>query len=199
MAKKYTLYAEKDRITGLEIDGTQYRRPKDIPDERDRARMVALLQGWEDADLYTPDAGGDRLTRIITWVFLAVTALMLTIFTFSASLALRATLREELAPGRVVKMTERQGQNGQVFFYPVVEFELPDGSRHTVQLAQGSWPAAHNPGEQVTIAYNPQQPDEARILSDVSGLGRWTVAIITGALAAAFLIATLFAHWMSKQ
>ena len=42
--------------------------------------------------------------------------------------------------------------------YPVVAFTLPDGSRQTVQIAEGSRPPAYKQDESVTIAYDPEQP-----------------------------------------
>lgn len=87
----------------------------------------------------------------------------------------------------------------QLFYYPMVAFNLPDGRRRTVQIAEGSWPPAYEVGQAVTVAYNPDQPRNARIQSLGGTIGLWTVSIITGVLGVAFALATLLARWILKQ
>lgn len=64
-------------------------------------------------------------------------------------LAYRTIANEQSAPSEVVEMTrrtnaddssDRQEEYTQEYFYPVVEFGLPDGRQKTVQLNEGSWP-----------------------------------------------------------
>jgi hypothetical protein len=105
---------------------------------------------------------------------------------------------EQMAAGRVVDLILRSDARGNAFYYPVVEFDLPDEGRQTVQMTVGNWPAAYEIGQEVTVAYNPQQLSSARIKSASSTLGAWTVSIIAGVLGLAFLAATLFARWVMK-
>ena len=198
MPKKYSLYIEKNRITGLEIDGTRYRELEQISDPQERAGMAALVAGWEDRDLYSAGQSGPGFSLMIPLLFLGVAVLMLAIFAFSALRAIQAGAREVQAAGRVIEMVERPDQNGRAFYYPLVQFTLPGGSVQITQVSEGSWPPAYQVGERVTVAYDPQQPDEARILSVNSSLGRWTLALISGILAAAFLAAAGFSYWVVR-
>jgi hypothetical protein len=44
-----------------------------------------------------------------------------------------------------------------------VEFPLKDGTKKTVEMAQGNWPKAYDEGEKVTVRYDPQKPLKARL------------------------------------
>jgi hypothetical protein len=93
----------------------------------------------------------------------------------------------------VVELVARQDQTGQVFYFPVVEFYLPNESRQTVQLSEGSSSPKHTQDERVIILYDPEQPSRsARIQSVGSSLLMWIVPIITGVVGAVFLAAALF-------
>jgi len=76
---------------------------------------------------------------------------------------------------------------------------LPDGTRKTVQLAEGSWPPAYEIGEKVTILYDPEKPINARIQSSSSNILRWLVPGITGTLGVAFLLAAVIVGWFFKS
>jgi hypothetical protein len=133
------------------------------------------------------------IPRTIIAVFLAVAVLMLAITAISAAKTGLTLAKEAVAPGSVVDLVVRTDQNGDDLFYPVVAFTLPDGSRQTVELA-GSRPPAYKQDESVTIAYDPDQPANARIKSFASAASMWILPLITGILGAAFLAATLFAY-----
>lgn len=99
----------------------------------------------------------------------------------------------------MVDLVVRKEQDGNEFYYPVVEFYLPDDSLQTVQLTDGSWPAAFRKGEAVTVAYDPAQPRNARVKSAAGETGIWILPAITGFLGVAFLGATLLpAGFLSK-
>ncbi len=136
--------------------------------------------------------------RIILSVFLAVAVLMLAISAVSAINTGLALSREKSAPGHVIDLVARRDETGKEFYYPVVEFYLPDGSFTLVQISEGSWPPAYEKGQSVTILYDPDQPLHAWIQSASSSALMWILSIITGVLGVAFLIATLFAFWMLK-
>jgi hypothetical protein len=131
--------------------------------------------------------------KIIIAVFLAVAVLMLTIAAISAARIGLVLAKEATAPGSIVDLVVRTDQSGSEFYYPVVAFTLPDGSRQTVELA-GSRPPAYKQDESVTIEYDPEHPLNARIQSFASTASMWILPLITGILGAACLAATLFAR-----
>jgi hypothetical protein len=134
------------------------------------------------------------IPRTIVAVFLAVAILMLAIATISAARSGLALAKEATAPGSVIDLDVRTDQTGREFYYPVVAFTLPDGSRQTIQISEGSRPPAHKQDESVTIAYDPEHPLNARIWSFSNTASMWILPLITGILGAAFLAATLFAR-----
>lgn len=195
MKKKYTVHWDDDQVASVEIDGVRYENPHDIPDERDRARVKRLLAGAPKPEAPRA-AGGPSAFKYIFLVFPAVAVLMLVIAVLTGVATARAQAREESAPGVVVDVVARQASNGQEYYYPVVEFALPDAGVRTVQLGEGSWPPAYEGGEHVTVLYNPERPLEARIKSAGGTLTLWTWTIVTGILAVAFGLASLFVRWI---
>jgi len=134
------------------------------------------------------------IPKAIIAVFLAVAMLMLAITAISAARSGLALANEAVASGSVVDLVVWTDQTGNELFYPVVAFTLPDGSRRTVQISEGSRPPAYKQDESVTIAYDPGQPGNVRISSFSNTASMWIVPLITGILGAAFLAATLFAR-----
>ena len=198
MAKKYSINVENDEVISVEVDGVQYDNPAQISDPDDRAKILLLMSTTSDMDLSVAASEPFVLPKIILPVFLGIAVLMLVIAAVSGLNTARALSREKSVPGHVVDLVVRKDSAGKEFYYPVVEFYLPDESRQTVQLSEGNWPAAYSKGEPVIVAYDPEQPLQARINSISSTASQWTLSIITGVLAMAFVIATLFARWILK-
>lgn len=198
MTKKYSINVKDDQVVAVEVDGIKYKSYDLIPDPDDRARMMLIAESFSDMDFSVQDGKPSQLQKIIIPIFLAVTVLMLVITAISAVYTVRAIAKEESARGIVVDLKARKDESGQEFYYPVVEFLLPDQSRQTLEVSEGSWPPAYKNGDWVTVAYDPQQPLNARIKSTSSTLGMWTLPIITGVLGGAFFIATVFAYWLLK-
>jgi hypothetical protein len=163
-------------------------RPRDLFDDKEFDEETNRLQ-HETAGM----------PRIIVAVFLAVALIMLGVAAVAAAGAARTLSRERSAPGWVVELLTRRDTNGQVFYYPVVEFYALDESRQTVQLPEGSTPPAYIEGQEVVVRYDPDRPSSARIESSASALGMWIVPIITGVIGLAFGTATAFAIWMLKD
>jgi hypothetical protein len=205
MAKKYSIIVEKDKVIAVEVNGARYETVDEIPDDEDRGKMMFLVSNFEDlSDFSDMESGAPghmpaTMSKIILLVFLVVTLLMLAIAVVSAVSTSRVLAREETAPGKVVDVVGRIDSQGKEFYYPVVEFYLPNAGRRAVEISEGSRPAAYDAGDIVTVAYDPEQPGDARIKSTASAIGQWVITIITGALGLAFLIATLFAGWMLRQ
>ncbi|MCF6472773.1 DUF3592 domain-containing protein [Nonomuraea sp. MG754425] len=78
----------------------------------------------------------------------------------------------ERTDGTVVAMTERttttraaDGRNrSSTAWYPTVEFTV-DGRRHSFQGSTGSNPPSYAEGDGVSVAYDPDDPSDARIAS----------------------------------
>jgi hypothetical protein len=131
--------------------------------------------------------------NIIVAIFLAVALLMFAIGAISAINSRRTLAKERTAPGSVVELAIRQATDGTLSYRPVVVFALPDGAQRTLQLAEESTAPAYEVDESVTIAYDPERPDHARIKTSASTAAMWILPLIMGILGAAFLIAALFA------
>ena len=136
------------------------------------------------------------MPRLFYGIFLGVAVLMLVIATITSINTARMLARETSTQGYVTALVTRTDVDGDLFYYPVVRFVLPDGSRQTVQATEGSWPPAYQVDESVTVLYDPEHPDQARIDSFAGALSLWIVPLVTGILGVAFLLATLLAHRM---
>jgi hypothetical protein len=205
MAKKYAVNIENDRVVSTEIDGVIYQNLDQIQNKQDRARMrrmVANIFHKANAALSNKKEAADTgpdVSKIVFMVFVGVSALMFVIAILSAVMVVRMISNEQSASGNVVDMVQRKDSEGNVYYYPVVEIPIPDEKPLEILLTTGSWPPAYVIGQPVTVAYDPNQPRNARIRSFEGDLGMWTVTIITGLLGLAFSVATGFAYWMSKQ
>jgi hypothetical protein len=140
------------------------------------------------------DSKQSVIPKLIVAVFLGVAVLMLAIAAISAVSSGRALAKERTAPGSVVDLAIRQATGGTLYYRPVVAFDLPDGAHRTLRLAEESTDPAYQVDESVTIAYDPEQPDNARIKTSASTAAMWILPLIMGILSAAFLGAALFAR-----
>lgn len=209
--KKYSINWEDDIPVSFEVDGVTYESLEDVPDEKDRVKLEAMMDSAEDAEF---DAEFDTeftktqkeleqisqfpFEKIVLSVFTGVAVLMLLIAGIASFNNVRKIDREESAPGRVVDMTRRleydEEDRDRVIgetYYPVVEFTANDGKRRSVQLSEGSWPPAYEIGDEVTVLYEPESPLDARIKSFGSSAGMWVLPVITGILGIAFLVAVI--------
>jgi len=151
-----------------------------------------------ESDIQELERVSAQMPRLIVAIFMGIAMLSLGIAVVLTVGAARSRAREVRVPGYVVDMTVRRDQQGQELYYPVVTFTLPDGTRKTVQLAEGSWPQPYQVDEDVIVAYDPQRPLKVRIASDGSGWLVWIGPLITGAVGLAFLGATFFTRWFLK-
>ncbi len=204
MAKKYSLNTENDEVISVEVDGVQYDSPDEIPDAEDRARIEMLIskskdEGFDEAfdkefeeEFRQLESQSSRFPAVIAGIFLTIAILMLAIAGVSGVNAGLALSREKSASGRVVDVVARSYQAtdqqvSQEYFYPVVEFYLPDESLQRVQLSEGSWPAAYEVGDSVSILYDPERPRQARIKSASSTILLWILPGVTGIVGVVFL------------
>ncbi len=126
-------------------------------------------------------------------LFLGIALLMAAIAIVTGILAVRMPASDVEARGVVIEIVERVDDEGNALYYPVVNFPLPDGSRHVVETGDGSSPPAYKIDDTVTVTYDPAHPERAHIASPADALTRWIWPFVTGILSAAFLAAALLA------
>jgi hypothetical protein len=131
------------------------------------------------------------------WLFLGIALIMLAIALLTGFQITRSMAGETQAPGFVTGMVSRSDANGNEFFYPIVAFTLPDGSRKIVQTGVGSWPPAYAVDDAVTVVFDPERPSTARIATPAGALAQWIWTLVTGILAVAFFLAAWLAWWVA--
>lgn len=205
--KKYSINWEDDVAVSFEVNGVEYTSLEDVPDEKDRLKLESMMDSADDAefdaefkkmDEDVQQTGNGSPEKIILSVFTGIAVLMLLIAGIASVNNILKINREESALGIVVDMTERLRYDeedrdrviGEAYF-PVVEFMAKDGRRRQVQLSEGSFPAAYEVGEEVTVLYEPEHPLDARIKSGGSTALMWILPGITGILGLAFLGAVI--------
>ena len=203
MAKKYSINWEDDQVVSYEVDGIAYASLEDVPNEKDRSKLEAMMEASFDEldrefnEKFDKEFNAQRLDtkpaeKIITRVFFGVAALMLCIAAVSTYFNLQKALREESAPGIVAEVIERreyvseQDRVYETYYYPVVRFAASDGKTREVQLSEGSARPTYEAGEEVTVLYDPEHPLDARIQSFDSNLLAWILPGITGFLGITF-------------
>lgn len=208
MAKKqYSILWQDELPVSFEVDGVTYHSLDDVPDEKDRRKLEAMMESSEEAEFdaefekmsrEVQEVKGADVEKIILSIFTGVAALLLLIAGIASVNNVMKVSREKSAPGVVVDMTRRleydSSGNDRVIgetYHPVVEFRANDGKRRSVQLSEGSWPPAYEIGDEVTVLYDPQRPLEARIKSFGGSALMWILPGITGILGAAFLGAVI--------
>lgn len=207
-SKKYSINWENDEPVSFELDGVVYTSLDQIPDEADREKLTAMLDGSLDQqfekelrdfdeefkkDWEAHKKSSLKAEKLILGAFTGVAVLMLLIAFVSSASAISKMGREESAAGRVVQVIERreylneQDRIIEEYYYPVVEFVSQDGRSHSVQMTEGSSAPSHDVGDEVTVLYNPERPLEARIQSFGSSALMWILPGITGILGLAFI------------
>lgn len=204
----YSIETEKETTRYL-VNGVTYQRLAEVPNPRDRAKLAKMeaalaVDEAQPARAALTDASGWPIEDLISWIFGGVAGILLLVAVFSAFSAFQALRAEVSAPGVVVKVVLRQQrvttENGQEIleetYYPVVRFTAEDGRSREVQLTEGSYPASYEPGDAVTVRYDPERPLAARIDSWSSAALKWILPAITGVLGLSFLGAVLGVRWV---
>lgn len=66
--------------------------------------------------------------------------------------------------GTVIELERERGARGMKLIYPRVRFALPNSAvSHTFRGKVGLWPSPFRVGDTVTVAYNPVDPEGAKI------------------------------------
>ncbi|NJM46854.1 MAG: DUF3592 domain-containing protein [Alkalinema sp. RU_4_3] len=163
---------------------------------------------------------GMAVEKLVPLIFSGVSGLLLTIAAISGVITHQTLARERPAPGRVVDMVLRDSISqvdrrskgssflsdrtyketvAQAYYYPVVEFSLPEGQKKTVQLGGGSWPPAYEKGEAVTVLYDVEKPINARIKSTGGTVMMWFLPMLTGGMGVLFLAIAAAIYFSSRQ
>lgn len=166
---------------------------------KDRPKMKARPE--EPGELETPTLPdtqellrqSDRFTNMMLAIFGGVGLLLSLVAVLMAWNIHRKTTPEVQVQGVVTQLMIGEYENGDTFYFPVVDFPLQDGTRQTVQVDEGSSTMDYEPGQSVTIRYLPDQPEEARIESLSSTALRWLGPILIGLVGAGFFAMTAFA------
>ncbi|MDO9303004.1 MAG: DUF3592 domain-containing protein [Anaerolineales bacterium] len=204
MAKKYSINWENDEAASFEVDGATYASLDDVPSEKDRDKLAAMVQASSEDDFedvkfdekefeeLRKAAEDPSMERWVLGGFTAIAVVMILVAVIASFLNIQKIAKEESAPGRVVDVVVRReliNEENDItrdFYYPVVEFVAMDGHKRTVQLSEGSDYAFYEKGDEITVRYDPEHPLDARIKSIGSNALMWVLPGITGILGLAF-------------
>jgi len=204
MAKKYSINWENDEPASFEVDGVTYNSLDDVPSEKDRNKLAAMVDDFANDDAedikfnekefeeLRKEAENPTMERWVLGGFTGIAAVMILVTLISSFLNIQKISKEESAPGRVVdvvvrrEVVDQQNRIVRDFYYPVVEFVAIDGHKRTVQLPEGSDSAYYEKGNEITVRYDPDHPLDARIKSAGSNMLMWILPGITGILGLAF-------------
>ncbi|OPX65312.1 MULTISPECIES: DUF3592 domain-containing protein [unclassified Methanoregula] len=198
MEKNYSVNRKKDGSVLFEVNGALYARIEDVPDESDRAVLSTMLSdpaardfgGVSGAGTGPSALAGDtaRTRTIFLLAFGSIAIIMLLVAAISSYDAFTRSGIEERAPGIVVKTVEEIDED-TVYSYPVVAFTDSGGRNHTVKIPEGSSPPAWSAGDEVTVLYDPANPEDARTDTFTGALLLWLVPFVTGFVGTGFLLA----------
>ena len=147
----------------------------------------------KDMDPAPAEAGGARVEKIVSTVFICVGIVLLlasaTTFWFTrqsvaAEVSVEGVVVNNVIRQHTTKASNSSRQTTSDYYHAVVEFPLADGSKKTVEMAQGDWPKAYDEGERVTVRYDPQKPLKARLGG--GGPLDFLATLITGFMGAVF-------------
>jgi hypothetical protein len=186
MAKKYSLNVENGRVVSVEVDGELYKKAASVPNADDRARLQRLMRSFPKASDLESEEQPDQVTGLLVRIFTGVALVLLLVAVVSGIFTAVSLSKEQVAQGTVVQYSIRRDAEGYELFYPIIEFALPDQTRQTVVLTEGSWPPAYQIGQQVAVAYQEGDPTRARAKTLEGGFTLWLVTLITGVMAMTF-------------
>jgi len=183
---------DPDRKKSLREQVEEYKRGQKKAEEKAaraaRAADDPASKGGEDEDFEDEDEGdwqevdqasaeaveasGANVVKIVSTVFIFVGIVLLLVSAATFWFTRQSVVAEVSVEGVVVSNVIRQHttkasnssrQTTSDYYHAVVEFPLADGTKKTVEMAEGSWPKAYDEGEKVTVRYDPQKPLKARL------------------------------------
>lgn len=123
-----------------------------------------------------------KTLNVIKYVFAFIGASMLAGAFASYSSTTSFLERSETAQGTVVELIRSRSSDSNSY-YPVIEFTAASGRRVEFQSNSGSNPPSYNRGEQVSVFYEPSNPEAAKIDGFFS---LWGAALIVGGIGSVF-------------
>ncbi len=151
-------------------------------------------ENWaQDVDPAPAEAGGARVEKIVSTVFICVGIVLLlasaatfwfTRQSVAAEVSVEGVVVNNVIRQHTTKASNSSRQMTSDYYHAVVEFPLADGTKKTVEMAQGDWPKAYDEGEKVTVRYDPQKPLKARLGG--GGPLDFLATLITGFMGAVF-------------
>jgi hypothetical protein len=97
------------------------------------------------------------------WVFIATGIITLTIAFFVYRHAQNFVQSASRTQATITKLIERPGQNSSSVYFPVFRFQDANGQAHEIDSSSGQYPPAYKVGDTVTVLYQPQQPEKAKL------------------------------------
>ena len=116
---------------------------------------------------------GALLLRLLNPVRLLFVAIGIGCILGGSYLSRRASDFESRAvktSGSVVRLSESES-GSDTTYYPVVDFTAANGQRVEVKSAVGSRPPSNHVGDEVTVYYNPADPNDAEVKTGASSIG----------------------------
>ncbi len=186
------------------MDSVQYNSLEDVPNEKDRRKLEAMLDTSEidksfedfdknfDKEFNEMKTDSKTMEKVILSVFTGVSVIMLLVAGISSFLNIQKIAKEESADGRVVDVVKHReyiDQQDDVYndyYFPVVRFTASDGKTREVQMSEGSSSQEYEAGNEVIVRYDPDHPLDARIKSAGSSALMWILPGITGILGICF-------------
>lgn len=101
--------------------------------------------------------------RIGGWGFIAMAVITLTISFFVYRHAHSFVQSASRAQATITKLTERPGHDSGTVYYPVFRFQDGKGQAHEIDSSSGQYPPAYKVGDTVTVLYQPEQPENAKL------------------------------------
>jgi len=126
----------------------------------------------KEVDPAAARASGANVVKIVSTVFICVGVVLLlaSAITFwftrqevAAEVSVEGVVVSNVVRPHTTRDSNSSRQTTSDYYHAVVEFPLADGTKKTVEMAEGDWPKAYDEGEKVTVRYNPQEPLKARL------------------------------------
>lgn len=215
--KKISITMEGDEISFIMIDGRAYTSPDDIVNSEDRRKVERMIaNAAEDSAVVDPaeddfwseeekeqfwqlERDSKKIPPLIAGIFGLVSAITLIIAIISGVGAYRQQATELSAPAMVMDTVIRTATDSETgdrtdYSHPIVAFDAANGRHYEIELAEGSYPPEYVAGDTVTILYNPERPQQARVQSTSSTMLLWLLPGITGTVGLAFLGAAVVVY-----
>jgi hypothetical protein len=101
--------------------------------------------------------------RALGWVLMSAGLLLVAWSALMVRRHVRQTQGWRSAEGKVVARETRQLTPGNPYYFPVIEFEVAEGTRQRFEATTGRWLRPDEVGDHVAVLYDPEQPSRAML------------------------------------